>query len=124
MTSVKVKFSPSSVILKERTVHYQIIHHRKVRRIRTGYKLFSSEWISASGETNVSAESGEGRKNYLAALKKQIDKDLVRINKCINHLNQENRPFTVDRIIELYAAPEGNCIFLLYGKELLVKLRK
>lgn len=35
MTSVKVKFSPSSVILKEGTVHYQIIHHCKVRHIRT-----------------------------------------------------------------------------------------
>lgn len=76
MTSVKVKFSPSSVILKEGTVHYQIIHHCKVRHIRTGYKLFPSEWISASGEINVSAGSGEGRKSYLAALKNQIDKDL------------------------------------------------
>lgn len=81
MTSVKVKFSPSSVILKEGTVHYQIIHHCKVRHIRTGYKLFPSEWISASGEINVSAGSGEGRKSYLAALKNQIDKDLFRINK-------------------------------------------
>ena len=34
MTSVKVKFTPSSVILKEGTVHYQIIHHCKVRHIR------------------------------------------------------------------------------------------
>lgn len=50
MTSVKVKFTPSSVILKEGSVHYQIIHHCKVRHIRTGYKLFPSEWISASGE--------------------------------------------------------------------------
>ena len=82
MTSVKVKFSPSSVILKEGTVHYQIIHHCKVRHIRTGYKLFPSEWISASGEINVSAGSGEGRKSYLAALKNQIDKDLFRIKKC------------------------------------------
>ena len=40
MTSVKVKFTPSSVILKEGSVHYQIIHHCKVRHIRTGYKLF------------------------------------------------------------------------------------
>ena len=40
MTSVKVKFSPSSVILKEGTVHYQIIHHCKVRHIRTGYNLY------------------------------------------------------------------------------------
>lgn len=110
MTSVKVKFSPSSVILKEGTVHYQIIHHCKVRHIRTGYKLFPSEWISASGEINVSAGSGEGRKSYLAALKNQIDKDLFRIKKCINRLNQEDTPFTVDRIIELYTAPEGNCI--------------
>ncbi|MTU70570.1 site-specific integrase, partial [Parabacteroides merdae] len=44
MTSVKVKFTPSSVILKEGSVHYQIIHHCKVRHIRTGYKLFPSEW--------------------------------------------------------------------------------
>ena len=124
MTSVKVKFSPSSVILKEGTVHYQIIHHCKVRHIRTGYKLFPSEWISASGEINVSAGSGEGRKSYLAALKNQIDKDLFRIKKCINRLNQEDTPFTVDRIIELYTAPEGNCTFLLYGKELLVELRQ
>ena len=79
MTSVKVKFSPSSVILKEGTVHYQIIHHCKVRHIRTGYKLFPSEWISASSEINVSAGSGEGRKSYLVALKNQIDKDL-----CLN----------------------------------------
>ena len=34
------------------------------------------------------------------------------------------QPFTVDRIIELYTAPEGNCTFLLYGKELLVELRQ
>ncbi len=124
MTSVKVKFSPSSVILKEGTVYYQIIHHRKVRHVRTGYKLFSSEWISASGGINVLAGSEEGRKNYLVALKKQINKDLVRIKKCINRLNQENSPFTVDRIIELYTAPEGNTTFLLYGKELLAELRQ
>ena len=124
MTSVKVKFSPSSIILKEGTLHYQIIHHRKVRHIRTGYKLFSSEWISASGEIDVSAGSGEDRKNYLIALKKQIDKDLVKIEKCINCLVQEDAPFTVERIIELYTVPEGNYTFLLYGKELLVELRK
>ena len=124
MTSVKVKFSPSSIILKEGTLHYQIIHHRKVRHIRTGYKLFSSEWISASGEIDVSAGSGEDRKNYLIALKKQIDKDLVKIEKCINRLVQEDAPFTVERIIELYTVPEGNYTFLLYGKELLVELRK
>ena len=37
---------------------------------------------------------------------------------------QEDAPFTVERIIELYTVPEGNYTFLLYGKELLVELRK
>ena len=29
MTSITVKFRPSSIIQKEGTLHYQIIHHRK-----------------------------------------------------------------------------------------------
>lgn len=69
MTSVKVKFTPSSVILKEGSVHYQIIHHCKVRHIRTGYKLFPSEWISASGvwgiERSVFSVIGENSRNAL-----------------------------------------------------------
>ena len=30
MTSIKVKFRPSSTIQKEGTLHYQIIHHCEV----------------------------------------------------------------------------------------------
>ena len=44
MTSIKVKFRPSSTIQKEGTLHYQIIHHREVRKLRTGYRLFPNEW--------------------------------------------------------------------------------
>lgn len=65
MTSVKVKFSPSSVILKEGTVHYQIIHHCKVRHIRTGYKLFPSEWISASVKSMSRQEVEKAEKAIL-----------------------------------------------------------
>ena len=44
MTSIKVKFHPSSIIQKEGTLHDQIIHHREVRKLRTGYRLFPNEW--------------------------------------------------------------------------------
>ena len=124
MTSVKVKFRASSVALKEGTIHYQIIHDRRVRHIRTGYKLFSHEWHPASGEIKVSAGDGEVRKSYLAGLRNQIDKDLVRITKCINRLCREGVPFTVDRIMELCTSPEENGTFLFYGKELLSELRR
>lgn len=53
MTSVKVKFRPSSDTQKEGSVYYQIIHHRKVRHIRTTYKIFPNEWDFDLGMINV-----------------------------------------------------------------------
>ena len=124
MTSIKVKFRPSSTIQKEGTLHYQIIHHRKVRKLRTGYRLFPSEWNTVLKRINVSAGKNEERRLYLRALKKHIDADLFKIKECINRLKQENKPYTADRIVELYSTHERSCTFLLYGKELLVELNK
>ena len=39
-------------------------------------------------------------------------------------MKQENKPYTADRIVELYSTYERSCTFLLYGKELLVELKK
>ena len=44
MTSVKVKFRPSTVDGKEGTLYYQVIHNRVVRQISTEYELCVSEW--------------------------------------------------------------------------------
>lgn len=44
MASVKVKFRPSTVLGHEGIVYYQIIHERKVRQLRTEYKVLASEW--------------------------------------------------------------------------------
>ena len=124
MTSIKVKFHPSSIIQKEGTLHDQIIHHREVRNLRTGYKLFPSEWNTALKRINVLAGKNEERRFYLTALKKHIDVNLFKIKECINRLKQENKPYTADRIVELYSTYEGSCAFLLCGKELLVELKK
>ena len=124
MTSIKVKFRPSSTIQKEGTLHYQIIHHREVRKLRTGYRLFPSEWNTVLKRINVSAGKNEERRLYLRAVKKHIDADLFKIKECINRLKQENKPYTADRIVELYSTYERSCTFLLYGKELLVELKK
>lgn len=124
MTSIKVKFRPSSTIQKEGTLHYQIIHHREVRKLRTGYRLFPSEWNTVLKRINVSVGKNEERRLYLRALKKHIDADLFKIKECINRLKQENKPYTADRIVELYSTYERSCTFLLYGKELLVELKK
>lgn len=99
MASVKVKFRPSSITRKEGTIYYQLIHQCRVKHIRTAYKLFPNEWDSPTGVVIVSAGEDEDRKRYLATLKQGIEKDLLRIKKCICRLEQENKPFTVERVL-------------------------
>ena len=88
MASVKVKFRPSSISWKEGTIYYQLIHQCRVKHIRTAYKLFPNEWDSLTGVVIVSAGEDEDRKRYLASLKQGIEKDLLRIKKCICRLEQ------------------------------------
>lgn len=49
MTSVKVKFRPSTVTGKMGSIYYQVIHGRMVRQISTNYKILSSEWNQQMG---------------------------------------------------------------------------
>ena len=44
MTSIKVKFRPSTVDGKEGGLYFQIIHNRVVRELNTDYKVFAEEW--------------------------------------------------------------------------------
>ena len=39
MTTIKIKFRPSTICGKEGSLYYQVIHNRIVRQINTGYKL-------------------------------------------------------------------------------------
>ena len=48
MTSIKVKFRPSTVDGKEGGLYFQIIHNRVVRQLNTDYKVFAEEWDAES----------------------------------------------------------------------------
>ena len=48
MTSIKIKFRPSTVDGKEGGIYFQIIHNRVVRQLNTEYKVFAEEWNAES----------------------------------------------------------------------------
>lgn len=48
MTSIKIKFRPSTVDGKEGGIYFQIIHNRVVRQLNTEYKVFAEEWDAES----------------------------------------------------------------------------
>ncbi len=44
MTSIKLKFRPSKDYTKEGTLYIQLIHARKVKRIKCNYRVYNEEW--------------------------------------------------------------------------------
>lgn len=119
MATVKPKFRPSTVDGKEGTLFYRIIHNRRSHRIRTGYKLFPSEWDERSGGILIPPGSDEGRKNYLAVLQDRVAGDTDRLNRIIASYEQELRTYTYADILADYSAPEGADTLFGFMKEMI-----
>lgn len=123
MSSIKVKFRPSRIAHQEGTLHFQVIHNRKVRTLRTAYRLFPSEWSSALEQIGVANGRDEVRQRYLSSLQELLDADRLRLRNCIYQLQQEQFEFDVDQILQRYAsAPLRSQSFLSFTSVLLEDL--
>ena len=98
MTSVKIKFRPSTVEGKEGGLYFQIIHNRVVRQLNTDYKVFAHEWDADAESINVSGE----RSNILSGIKERLEWDSARLEKVIRQLETERRKFTADDVITAF----------------------
>lgn len=115
MTTIKIKFRPSSVHAKEGTLFYQVIHRRVSRQIKVGYKLFSDEWESLSSDNPSTRD--EKRKTYLTDLKAQIEKDTHKLNRIITELEQKENEYTSDEVVRLFRSmADTNGFFSFTGK--------
>ena len=77
MTSIKVKFRPSTVEGKEGCIYFQIIHNRVVRQLNTDYKVFASEWDSEAESVIINGN----RSNLLLGIKERLEWDIARLKK-------------------------------------------
>ena len=82
MTSIKIKFRPSSVEGKEGSIYFQIIHNRVVRQLNTAYRIFASEWDE---ETETIIANGD-RINIINAIKERMAWDIARLEKAVAQL--------------------------------------
>ena len=98
MTSIKVKFRPSSVEGKEGCIYIQIIHNRVVRQLNTDYRIFASEWDENSETVMASGD----RTNIVNAIKEWLTWDLARLKKVISQLETEQSRYTADDVITGY----------------------
>lgn len=99
MASIKVKFRPSSATGKKGVIHYQVIHNRVIRQLKTDYRIFTYEWDDKSESIVITANN---RFNYLQSLQERIDWDIKRLENIVNRLEHSKYRYTADDIISTF----------------------
>ena len=122
MTSIKVKFRPSTVPGREGTIYYQIIHDRAIRRITTAYHIFPSEWneVKFLPETNHKSD----RYSLIVSFREQIKWDRERLEKIIGRLDTDGTPYTVDKIIKEFQDYTNSCSLFNYMESEIIRLKR
>ena len=98
MTSIKIKFRPSTVDGKEGGIYFQIIHNRVVRQLNTEYKVFAEEWNAESESIVIKG----CRSNFLLGIQERLSWDATRLEKVVRSLEIERCRFTADDIISMF----------------------
>jgi len=123
MATVKLKFRASSVETKEGALYYQIIHRRRVKQLRTGYKLFPAEWEAVrSGRLPHAAE--EERRHYLLSLKTAVTDGLAHIEAIIARLERAGGLYTAEKVAALYDSPRDCGGYIAFARQLIGELKQ
>lgn len=120
MTSVKIKFRPSTVEGKEGGIYFQIIHNRVVRQLNTDYKVFAQEWDADAESVNVGGE----RSSILSGIKERLEWDTARLEKVIRQLETERYKFTADDVITAFHRMTKEVSFVSFMHGVIAQLKQ
>lgn len=123
MASVKVKFRPSSVNGKEGSIYYQVIHKRAVRQIRTGYRIFESEWNGKLSMIEIPAMHPAERKYYLRQIIRQVNRDVGRLEGIVRDLSYKGS-YSTDAIISRFREISESQSFYNFMESVITQLRR
>ena len=120
MTSIKIKFRPSSVEGKEGGIFFQIIHNRVVRQLNTDYRVFASEWDAESESIVVNGN----RSNLLIGIQERLAWDVARLEKVVRSLETERRRFTADDVITMFHKQTKESSLFAFMHSVIVQLKQ
>lgn len=100
-TSIKLKFRASVNPQKEGTLMFQVIHDRKVRRIKSQFKIFKEEWDEAAGQILLTA-SDPSRCSQLQIIRLNVEWELRRLKKIIETFKRSGREWNLDEVIQKF----------------------
>jgi site-specific recombinase XerD len=95
-----MKFKPSNVSNKEGVICLQLIHNRKVKLLRTRFRLYPNEWDNKH-ETVFFEDTQPERQIYLQSIKTGLSAELKQLDELIRLLEMKS-DYTVDKLAGLY----------------------
>lgn len=119
MSTVKLKFRPSSVPNAEGTLYYQVTHKRKVKWISTGHTVFPCEWDELSATVLVPA-NGE-RKAALALTQCKINLALKQWQTVIDVMEKSHKTYTVEDLCEAFTQEQSFTTVFMFLQEQVAK---
>lgn len=122
MTSIKVKFRPSTVSGQEGAIYYQITHERKIRQLAAGYKVFTSEWDES--RSMVAAGCCGEQRPVLPAIRDRIRWDLERLTKIVRRLDANGLKYTADDVIDEFNRYAREYSLFNYMESIIARLKQ
>lgn len=120
MTTTKVKFRPSTVKDRPGSIVYLVSHHRAIRQIASGHKIYPSEWNK--GQSKVVCHDNE-RADIIGPVILGIRRDMERLNRIINRFETQHTEYTSDKIVTEFQRLARTDTFFAYMNEVITRLR-
>lgn len=122
MTTVKVKFRPSTVEGRPGTIVYFVTHRRIVRQITTEYKLFPCEWDKKRSRP-VATPTGE-RTAIIRQIAQMMDRDLERLNGIIEKFDRLRHGYSSEDIITEFQRTGKENTLYIFMESVIERLRQ
>ena len=118
-----IKFRTSTVEGGQGTIFYQVIHNRVARQVKTGYRIYGSEWNGSLSEIAMPRFDGT-RKAYLSEIRDKVASDTRKFQRIIASLEHGGKPYTSDDVVAAFVIPDARDTFFTFMEEVISGLKK
>lgn len=116
-----MKFRPSTVKDRPGSIVYLVTHHRIVRQITTGYKIFPEEWDDK--RSKVIPFYNE-RADIIRQIAQKLTRDMKRLDAVIVELSNDGNLFTADDVVRIFQKAATGHSFFGFMDEVINQLKR
>ena len=118
MTTIKLKFRPSSVQGAMGTLYYQVIHKRSVKWISTEHHVYAEEWNEE--QSILVIQPGSKRRADLLLMQSVLDWEMKRREEIVRGLEADKKDFTLEELCNRFAGiPMQKTVFTFLQEQIL-----